>query len=106
MSEHEHEYKLDVQGGYYYCESCDDEWSIQELLKERIENQARIKALEGAIAKAEEDSPWPEEVWIMSEDDYVEATPDDRVRTAISGFLMRRGWEQAVAYIRFQLEEV
>jgi hypothetical protein len=49
MSEHEHEYQLDVQGGYCYCESCDDEWSIQELLKERIENQARIKALEGVV---------------------------------------------------------
>ncbi len=52
MSEHEHDYQLDVPGNYYYCESCPDEWSIQDLLKERIENQTRIKALEGVVEAA------------------------------------------------------
>ena len=46
MSECKHEYLLDVQGGFYYCPNCPDEWTIQDLLKERIENRARIKALE------------------------------------------------------------
>jgi len=55
MSEHEHEYALDVQGGFYYCESCDDDWSIQDLLKEHIKNQARIKALEGVVEAIKRD---------------------------------------------------
>lgn len=44
-----HEYKLDVQSNFYYCENCPDEWTIQDLLRADIENQARIKALEGVV---------------------------------------------------------
>lgn len=40
--------------------------------------------------------PWPESVWPMTEKQYVKAVPDPVLRTAISGFLMRRGWEVAV----------
>ena len=49
MSEHEHEYQLDVQGGFYYCGNCSDEWTIQDLLKECIISRKRIKALEGVV---------------------------------------------------------
>jgi hypothetical protein len=37
--------------------------------------------------------PWPESVWPMTDDEYVKAVPDPKKRTAISGFLMRKGWE-------------
>ena len=37
--------------------------------------------------------PWPKSIWKMTEDEYVKAVPDPKVRTAISGFLMRSGWE-------------
>ncbi len=39
--------------------------------------------------------PWPETVFSMTEEEYVNAVPDPATRTAISGFLMRRGWEVA-----------
>ena len=41
------------------------------------------------------DCPWPESVWTMTDKQYVEAIPDEKLRTAISGFLMRKGWEIA-----------
>lgn len=39
--------------------------------------------------------PWPEEVWVMTDKEYVQAVPDPKLRTAISGFLMREGWKIA-----------
>ena len=60
MSECKHEYLLDVQGGFYYCPNCPDEWTIQDLLRADIENHARIKALEGVI-------DWAEKVVEMAE---------------------------------------
>ncbi len=44
--------------------------------------------------------PWPKSVWPMTEKQYVKAVPDPQTRTAISGFLMRRGWEVAVMQIK------
>ena len=29
----------------------------------------------------------------MTEEEYVKAVPDEKLRTAISGFLMREGWK-------------
>ena len=37
--------------------------------------------------------PWPAEVWPMTQEEYVKAVPDPKLRTAISGRLMRVGWE-------------
>jgi len=37
--------------------------------------------------------PWPESIWPMTDDEYVKAVPDPILRTAISGYLMRCGWE-------------
>lgn len=37
--------------------------------------------------------PWPEDIWTMTDKEYAEAIPDPDLRTAISGFLMRKGWE-------------
>jgi hypothetical protein len=39
--------------------------------------------------------PWPADIWTMTEDEYVKAVPDPALRTRISGFLMRYGWEIA-----------
>lgn len=50
-------------------------------------------SLEREIAEIK--CPWPEDVWTMTNDDYVKAIPDEKMRTAISGFLMRKGWEIA-----------
>jgi hypothetical protein len=36
----------------------------------------------------------------MTEKQYAKAIPDEKLRTAISGFLMRRGWEIAMRDIR------
>jgi hypothetical protein len=44
--------------------------------------------------------PWPESVWAMTDEDYVKAIPDEKLRTAISGFLMRKGWELAIEDIK------
>ena len=31
--------------------------------------------------------------------EYVKAVPDERLRTSISGFLMRKGWEACIMQI-------
>lgn len=37
--------------------------------------------------------PWPADVWTMTVEQYVKAVPDETLRTAISGLLMRMGWQ-------------
>ena len=63
MSEHEHEYELDVQGGFYYCECGESDIDIVALMKEYIlvnsraemsrretvKLKKRIKALEEVV---------------------------------------------------------
>ena len=39
--------------------------------------------------------PWPADVWPMTQEEYVKVIPDPKLRTALSGFLMRTGWELA-----------
>ena len=36
----------------------------------------------------------------MTENDYAEAVPNRGLRTAVSGFLMRQGWELAIKQIK------
>jgi hypothetical protein len=50
--------------------------------------------------------PWPRDLWPMTEAEYVAAVPDPETRTAISGFLMRRGWERAEEDIYHALEKI
>lgn len=52
------------------------------------------------VLEALQDCPWPAEVWTMTTDDYVKLVPDERTRTAVSGFLMRKGWECASATLQ------
>lgn len=49
--------------------------------------------------------PWPESIWPMTDEDYVKAIPDPKMRTAISGYLMRKGWEIACEDIAKKLED-
>jgi hypothetical protein len=49
--------------------------------------------------------PWPKDVWVMSHIDYTKAVPDPKIRTAISGLLMRKGWEIAEEDIYKRLKE-
>ena len=39
--------------------------------------------------------PYPESVFGMTIDEYVQAVPDPHLRTAISGLLARIGWQVA-----------
>lgn len=67
----------------------------------------RISELENKLSRTEREladlkrleCPWPESVWTMTEDQYVKAVPDEETRTAISGFLMRLGWTEAMLQI-------
>jgi hypothetical protein len=43
--------------------------------------------------------PWPKDIWTMTDKQYVNAVPDEKLRTAISGFLMRKGWEACMMQI-------
>jgi hypothetical protein len=53
-----------------------------------------------------EECPWPESIWPMTEQEYVEAVPDEKLRTAISGMLMRRGWNVAMRQIKERENEI
>lgn len=50
--------------------------------------------------------PWPETVWPMTMEEYVKAVPDAALRTAISGYLMRDGWNVAKKVVELKLKEV
>ena len=50
--------------------------------------------------------PWPEDVWTMTKEEYAKAIPDPKLRTAISGFVMRLGWELAEEEIYKRMKEV
>lgn len=49
--------------------------------------------------------PWPKSVWVMTQKEYVKAVRDPKLRTAISGFLMRKGWELAEEDIYKKMKE-
>ena len=52
------------------------------------------------------DCPWPADIWTMTDKEYKRAVPDERLRTAISGFLMRKGWEICIGQMKDLLNEV
>lgn len=51
------------------------------------------------------ETPYPEDIWAMTTEQYVAAVPDPHLRTAISGYLMRAGWRAAAQTIKEALEE-
>lgn len=64
---------------------------VKKLLESKTRLEAEVKRLRIGIQNVP--CPWPESVWTMTDDEYVEAVPDEDLRTAISGYLMRKGWE-------------
>lgn len=63
-------------------------------LEECQEDNARL-ARENALLRysiSKIQNPYPESVFPMTETEYVKFIPDPANRTAVSGFLMRRGW--------------
>jgi hypothetical protein len=44
--------------------------------------------------------PWPTDIFPISVEQYVERVPDPQDRTAISGLLMRMGWEHAIQSVK------
>jgi hypothetical protein len=41
------------------------------------------------------ENQYPESVFTMTEEEYVDAIPDEHLRTRISGFMARFGWDRA-----------
>ena len=41
------------------------------------------------------ENPYPESVFTMTEEEYIEVIPDKHLRTRISGFMARFGWDRA-----------
>jgi hypothetical protein len=48
--------------------------------------------------------PWPSDVFPLSREEYCNLVPDPAMRTAITGLLMRMGWEAAEETILERLE--
>lgn len=93
------EHPKEERGNPHYCIARLNE-RVEELeaydcdnntLAEIIRLKERVEELTEAL---ETPCPWPESVWTMTEDEYVKAIPDERLRTAISGFMARFGWER------------
>ena len=49
--------------------------------------------------------PYPESIFTMTDDEYVQAIPDPKLRTAISGYLGRIFWKIASAMIWRAIQE-
>lgn len=64
-----------------------------------------MKTLAEVRAELEADCPWPEDIWPMTDEEHVKAVPDPHLRTAVSGFLMRKGWELCLKRMA-QIEDV
>ena len=64
----------------------------------KVAERNELKEQLRGIEKVE--CPWPEDIWTMTDAEYVIAIPDPHLRTAVSGFLMRKGWEHCVVEIK------
>lgn len=62
-------------------------------------SQYTLKAKAFYESRFNYECPWPESVWPMTDEQYVKAIPDGAKRTAIAGFLMRLGWNEAMRQI-------
>ena len=65
----------------------------------------RRPPIEKRLQAALDECPWPSDIWTMTDADYVQAVPDGKLRSAISGFLMRCGWELAQKRVNQALKE-
>lgn len=51
------------------------------------------------------ENPYSEAIFTMTDKEYVEAVPDEDLRTRISGLLMRSGWDNASREILERMRE-
>lgn len=95
--EYAKEFRLALAGAIAQLKECRKE--PNRLQASAALEMARMieRRTKEACKKAKPDSsPWPEDIWTMTDEEYVKAIPDKYIRTAISGFLMRKGWELAI----------
>jgi hypothetical protein len=52
------------------------------------------------------ENPYPKSIFPMSDEEYVKAIPDERLRTAISGYMARFGWNIAFKQMKETIENV
>lgn len=89
-------------GGPDYCIHDDD---TNEACAERLYAITRADVVREFVEEVVTlPCPWPVKVWPMTDAQYVEAVPDELLRTAISGYLMRAGWETAMQSIEVLAE--
>ena len=69
---------------------------IEKRIAEKMVRIIEQRTKEACKAAKPISSPWPEDIWTMTDKEYVKAIPDENLRTSISGFLMRKGWELAI----------
>jgi hypothetical protein len=51
-----------------------------------------------------DECPWPEDIFRMTIDQYVASVPDPKLRTAISGCLMRETWQRIERHLGAAIE--
>ena len=51
-----------------------------------------VRKLSALMERELPENPYPESIFTMTVKEYVETIPDEILRTRISGFLMREGW--------------
>ena len=84
---------------------------LRHLLEEELQTvkrdlQAEVERLRNWLAdERTQSSPWPDDVWPMTMEEFLVAVPDEQLRMAISGCRKRAGWQFAVKSLRQALEE-
>lgn len=82
-------------------ERLDEELTLANTALHAAEMEATILRAEiNGLETSHIQCPWPRDVWPMTSVEYCEAIPDEKLRTSISGFLMREGWEVAFNQIK------
>jgi len=75
------------------------------LTSSQLQQLVSLQQCLQAMANAIPPNPYPEWLFPMTIEQYCEAIPDDKLRTAISGFAFRQGFEIASKTIRERLGE-
>src|SRR5271157_3326931 len=84
--------------------ACPTEWKDKNLCPDMATcddcRRAWLEGLEPPIGDVLDSirCPWPESVWTMTTEEYIAAVPEP-LRTRISGYAMREGWNAAMAAV-------
>ena len=83
-----------------------EETDVDIVLNEARQEIIKLRGLHVVnIFTQVEPCPWPEDIWTMTIEEYVAAIPDTKLRTAISGLLMRMGWNSAMDAVKRAIEK-